>query len=147
MTLVNKDTWITTRNRDIHSGYRFSTSDKNNPHVIYLRKNAAYWNEVRRRNAKLKGTDPDVITVRLMPRGSRVGPSLKDYGNRRSYDSYLPMKYGTHYDVYVYDTKDWSRWTSYSRGFDDGMAKAKQDMINKLDNTIDALKGLQNATE
>ena len=148
MALVNKDVWVTVRNRDVHSGYKFSTSDKNHSFVKALKQNAKQYND-RRKEFSQHDNDinADPIRVRLMARGPRVGPSLKDYGNRRSYDTYLPIKYGTHFDVYVYDPRDGYAFKTYSRGFSDGMTRAKKDMLSKLDNTIDALKGLQNATE
>ncbi len=151
MTLVNKDVWVTVRNRDVHSGYKFSTSDKNHSFVKALRQNAKQYNDRRKELAEKHNvsdgvrtyhSNTDPIRVRLMPRGPRVGPSLKDFGTRRSYDTYLPMKYATHYDVYVYDPRDGYAFKTYSRGFNDGMTKAKQEMITKLDNTIDALTGV-----
>ena len=41
--------------------------------------------------------------VRLMPRGPRVESAWTDYKSRRAYDSYLPMRHATHFDVYVQD--------------------------------------------
>jgi len=143
MTLVNKDVWVTVRNRDVHSGYKFSTSDKNHSFVKALKQNAKQYNDRRRELQKQNNDiDADPIRVRLMPRGPRVGPSLKDFGTRRSYDTYLPMRYATHYDVYVYDPRDGYAFKTYSKGFNDGMTQAKQEMITKLDNTIDALTGV-----
>ena len=143
MALVNKDVWVTVRNRDVHSGYKFSTSDKNHSFVKALRQNAKQYND-RRKELSQQHNDinADPIRVRLMPRGPRVGPSLKDFGTRRSYDTYLPMRYATHYDVYVYDPRDGYAFKTYSKGFNDGMTRAKQEMITKLDNTIDALTGV-----
>jgi hypothetical protein len=143
MTLVNKDVWVTVRNRDVHSGYKFSTSDKNHSFVKALKQNAKQYNDRRKElSQQYNDINADPIRVRLMPRGPRVGPSLKDFGTRRSYDTYLPMKYATHYDVYVYDPRDGYAFKTYSRGFNDGMTRAKQEMITKLDNTIDALTGV-----
>jgi len=143
MTLVNKDVWVTVQNRDVHSGYKFSTSDKNHSFVKALRQNAKQYNDRRKELSQQNNDiDADPIRVRLMPRGPRVGPSLKDFGTRRSYDTYLPMRYATHYDVYVYDPRDGYAFKTYSRGFNDGMTRAKQEMITKLDNTIDALTGV-----
>lgn len=143
MALVNKDVWVTVRNRDVHSGYKFSTSDKNHSFVKALKQNAKQYNDRRKELSQQNNDiDADPIRVRLMPRGPRVGPSLKDFGTRRSYDTYLPMKYATHYDVYVYDPRDGYAFRTYSRGFNDGMTRAKQEMITKLDNTIEALTGV-----
>lgn len=143
MALVNKDVWVTVRNRDVHSGYKFSTSNKNHSFVKALKQNAKQYNDRRRELRKQNNDiDADPIRVRLMPRGPRVSPSLKDFGTRRSYDTYLPMRYATHYDVYVYDPRDGYAFKTYSRGFNDGMTRAKQEMITKLDNTIDALTGV-----
>ena len=157
MALVSKDVWVTVRNRDVHSGYKFSTSDKNHSFVKALKQNAKQYNDRRRELRKQNNDiDADPIRVRLMPRGHRVGPSLKDFNRRRAYDTYLPMRYASHFDVYVYDPRDGyafrnreiisdlqKRWdVSYSRGFNDGMTQAKQEMITKLDNTIEALTGV-----
>ena len=143
MALVNKDVWVTVRNRDVHSGYKFSTSNKNHSFVKALKQNAKQYNDRRRELRKQNNdSDADPIRVRLMPRGPRVSPSLKDFGTLRSYDTYLPMRYATHYDVYVYDPRDGYAFKTYSRGFNDGMTRAKQEMITKLDNTIDALTGV-----
>ena len=143
MALVNKDVWVTVRNRDVHSGYKFSTSDKNHSFVKALKQNAKQYNDRRKELSQQDNDiDADPIRVRLMPRGPRVGPSLKDFGTRRSYDTYLPMRYATHYDVYVYDPRDGYAFKTYSKGFNDGMTRAKQEMITKLDNTIDALTGV-----
>ena len=143
MTLVNKDVWVTVQNRDVHSGYKFSTSDKNHSFVKALRQNAKQYNDRRKELSQQNNDiDADPIRVRLMPRGPRVGPSLKDFGTRRSYDTYLPMRYATHYDVYVYDPRDGYAFKTYSRGFNDGMTRAKQEIITKLDNTIEALTGV-----
>lgn len=143
MALVNKDVWVTVRNRDVHSGYKFSTSNKNHSFVKALKQNAKQYNDRRKELSQQDNDiDADPIRVRLMPRGPRVGPSLKDFGTRRSYDTYLPMRYATHYDVYVYDPRDGYAFKTYSKGFNDGMTRAKQEMITKLDNTIDALTGV-----
>lgn len=143
MTLVNKDVWVTVQNRDVHSGYKFSTSNKNHSFVKALRQNAKQYNDRRKELSQYDNDiNADPIRVRLMPRGPRVGPSLKDFGTRRSYDTYLPMRYATHYDVYVYDPRDGYAFKTYSRGFNDGMTRAKQEMITKLDKTIDALTGV-----
>ena len=42
--------------------------------------------------------------VRIMPRGPRKVHAIADYPNStlgRAYDSYLPMRYGTRFDVYI----------------------------------------------
>ena len=104
MTIVNKDVWVTVQNRDVHSGYKFSTSNKNHSFVKALRQNAKQYNDRRKElSQQHNDIDADPIRVRLMPRGPRVGPSLKDFGTRRSYDTYFPMRYATHYDVYLYE--------------------------------------------
>ena len=48
---------------------------------------------------------PTMKRVRVMGRGPRVQASLSDYGRRRAYDSYLPQRYATSFDVYIADVR------------------------------------------
>jgi hypothetical protein len=48
---------------------------------------------------------PTMKRVRLLGRGPRVQAALNDYGRRRAYDSYLPQRYATSFDVYIADVR------------------------------------------
>ena len=46
---------------------------------------------------------PEFMRVAIMPRGPRRDNARRDYPHHRfgmAYDSYLPMRYGTHFDIY-----------------------------------------------
>ena len=129
--------WITTKNRDVHSSYRFSTTDKNHPLIQEMKDIAKKENKSRRKYAKQNNREPNIIRLRLMPRGPRTTASQIVYGRnrRRSYDSYLPMEFATHFDVYVHDPMHYDTYRSYSRGFNDGTQRAKQE-IRELINHV-----------
>ena len=50
---------------------------------------------------------PKVYRVRLMGRGPRRVHARANYGGRynSSYDSYLPQRYATHFDVYIAEVR------------------------------------------
>ena len=122
--------WITTKNRDAHSSYRFSTTDKNHALIKEMKSNIKTVNADRRKYAKRNDREANIVRVRLMPRGPRVAASELVYGRgrRRSFDSYLPMEFATHYDVYVQDHMQYDTYRSYSRGFNDGSQNAKKEI-------------------
>ena len=128
--------WITTKNRDVHSSYRFSTTDKNHPLIQEMKAIAKEENKSRRKYAKRNNREADIIRLRLMPRGPRAESSAIVYGRnrRKSYDSYLPMEFATHFDVYVSDPMQYDSFIeSYSRGFNDGSQNAKKEIRELID--------------
>jgi len=65
----------------------------------YFKKHKELANSWSKRNALR------LMRVAVMPRGPRRAPARKDFGYRKCshyshYDSYLPSKYATHFDVY-----------------------------------------------
>lgn len=44
---------------------------------------------------------PRRYRVRLMGRGPRKQAAIQDYGRKYAYDSYLPQRYATRFDVYI----------------------------------------------
>ena len=87
--------------------YVFTVDSLDDPQLKELRKTVANHNrEVRklcRRNQWNRGEwhAQWLKRVRIMPRGERVEAAWGDYKSRRAYDSYLPLRHGKHFDVYV----------------------------------------------
>lgn len=93
--------------------YKFTVKCLDDPELRQLRDVVAAHNkEVRkdaRRNQFGRGEyiANRLMRVRIMPRGPRREHAARDYAGRGSfrssaaYDSYLPMRYGTSFDVYV----------------------------------------------
>ena len=94
--------------------YRFSTKSKSDPDLLRLKA------DIFKKNKQLRTYIRDIAEdnkdlaldylnrnwnnlqrIRLMPRGKRAVHALKDYGYPRAYDSYLPKKYASYFDVYV----------------------------------------------
>jgi len=127
--------WITTKNRDAHSSYRFSTTDKNHQLIQEMKNNIKSINADRRKYATKNNREANIVRIRLMPRGPRAAASELVYGRgrRRSFDSYLPMEFATHYDVYVQDHMQYDTYRSYSRGFNDGSQNAKKEIRELID--------------
>ncbi len=70
---------------------------------------ARYAHVVARRNAIFRCEPvpkaPTMKRVRLLGRGPRVAAAMSDYGRPRAYDSYLPQRYATSFDVYIADVR------------------------------------------
>jgi len=95
--------------------YRFSVESSNDADLLKLKADIFRRNKgIRKYIREVAEYDKDralelmkrpngyrISRVRLMPRGHRVGPAMKDFGYPRAYDSYLPKKYATYFDVYV----------------------------------------------
>ena len=99
--------------------YRFTVTNLKDPSLLELKRQIAQHNRYVRervRNGKAVVEDwtnrgeynsMSLRRVRIMPRGPRNEPGKKDYPDREwgetAYWSYLPQRYGTHYDIYVHD--------------------------------------------
>ena len=86
------------------NNYRFTVTSRDDPHLAALRKEVKRNNKAMRALARQTGHEyyaNYLKRVRLMPRGPRVEAAWSDYRSRRAYDSYLPMRHATHFDVYV----------------------------------------------
>lgn len=87
--------------------YKFTVYSLDDPALKQLREVVADHNkETRARCRRNKFNTGQYIAnqlmrVRIMPRGPRVEAAWDDYKSRRAYDSYLPMRHGESFDVYV----------------------------------------------
>lgn len=75
-----------------------------------------------------------IMRVRIMPRGERVEAAWGDYKSRRAYDSYLPIRHGKTFDVYV-GTDETARYVM-QRELQTGLTPGMQAKINRLQNEI-----------
>jgi hypothetical protein len=48
---------------------------------------------------------PRRYRVRLMGRGPRCQVAIQDYGHKSAYDSYLPQRHATRFDVYINEVR------------------------------------------
>jgi len=93
--------------------YRFTVTDLRDFELAQLKEAAKTHNKavrkaVRDGTAKIREDgDRDysmpkvsLMRVHIMPRGPRTEASVQDFSRRRAYDSYLPQKHATHFDVY-----------------------------------------------
>ena len=87
--------------------YQFTITSLDDPKLADLRKETKRHNKAMRALARQTGYEyyaERLKRVRIMPRGPRAVHAAADYPNHSrggAYDSYLPMRYGTHFDVYI----------------------------------------------
>ena len=84
--------------------YQFTVFETNDLLLLRLKQEVARHNKAMRALARQTGLEyyaDRLKRVRLMPRGPRVEAAWQDYKSKRAYDSYLPMRHGTHFDVYI----------------------------------------------
>ena len=87
--------------------YKFTVDSLDDADLIQLRDVVSAHNaEIRkqcRRNQWNRGEyiANQLMRIRIMPRGPRVEAAWGDFKSRRAYDSYLPMRHGKTYDIYV----------------------------------------------
>ena len=120
--------------------YKFTVKDLNDPEVRNLKQVIAAHNaEVRKACRRNKyGTGEyyanQLKRVRIMPRGARVEAAWGDYKSRRAYDSYLPIRHGETFDIYV----DQDKTATYvmQRELQTGQTPGEQAKINRLQNEI-----------
>jgi len=77
--------------------YRFTVDSKDDMGLIKLKDIIKEHNKLARKWGRVP-----TQTLRLMARGTRVKWAKADGKNARRYDTYLPHKYATYFDVYVY---------------------------------------------
>jgi len=91
------------------SSYRFTVKKLDDPSLTALKKSIIENNkQIRSMRRKYNRTLGKLMRVSIMPRGPRAAAAVKDYNDKmttymRSYQSYLPQRHATHFDVYVQD--------------------------------------------
>ena len=118
--------------------YQFTTTDRNDPRIASLKRKIAFANKLSReatRGFNYSRTVNALWRVRLMPRGPRVEAAWADYRSRRAYDSYLPQRHGTRFDVYVHhdSTAEWMM----RRELDTGLTPGQ---LRRIDQAQDELR-------
>ena len=84
--------------------YRFTTTDREAPEVLALKRQiAAHNKEVRASMRKYGRKFSKLLRVRFMGRGPRKVHAKRYERFRCSFDSYLPVDLATHFDVYVHE--------------------------------------------
>ena len=84
--------------------YQFTVYDLDDPLLLSLRREVKRNNKAMRALARQTEREyyaDNLKRVRIMPRGARMEAAWDDYKSRRAYDSYLPMRHGTRFDVYI----------------------------------------------
>ena len=87
--------------------YQFTIESLDDPALEELRVECRRNNKAMRALARQTGMEyyaDNLRRVRVMPRGPRKVHAIADYPYStlgRSYDSYLPMRYGKRFDVYI----------------------------------------------
>ena len=116
--------------------YVFSVDSLDDPDLQILREQVKEHNKetrkLARRNKWNRGSyhADHLQRVRIMPRGKRVEAAWNDYKSRRAYDSYLPIKHGEHFDVYV--GKDTTAAYRMKQELETGLTSWEQQKISKL---------------
>ena len=96
---------IDSRGKVRTSNYRFTIESKDDKNLTALKESIRKNNRYR----KTVGLRPE--RVRLMPRGPRRETARKDavkpylIQQYKAYDSYLPQRHATHFDVYVHEVR------------------------------------------
>ena len=108
--------------------FQFTTEDRNDPRISELKNEIKFVNKLSReatRHAYYNKHVHALWRVRLMPRGARVEAAWSDYKSRRAYDSYLPIRHGTRFDVYVHrdTTGEWMMQRELDTGLTPGQLR------------------------
>ena len=120
--------------------YRFTVDSLDDADLAQLRDVVkAHNREIRkrcRRNKYNNGTwlAKQIMRIRIMPRGPRVEAAWDDYKSRRAYDSYLPLRHGKTFDIYV-GTDETARYVM-QRELQTGLTPGMQAKIDRLQNQI-----------
>lgn len=120
--------------------YKFTIYSLDDPALKQLREVVADHNkETRARCRRNKfGTGEyianQLMRVRIMPRGKRVEAAWGDYKSRRAYDSYLPMRHGESFDIYV--GRDTTAAYIMQRELQTGLTPGMQARIDRLETEI-----------
>ena len=108
--------------------FQFTTEDRNDPRISELKNKIRFVNKLSReatRHAYYNKHVHALWRVRLMPRGARVEAAWTDFKSRRAYDSYLPIRHGTRFDVYVHrdTTGEWMMQRELDTGLSQGQLR------------------------
>lgn len=121
--------------------YRFSVESKSDKDLLGLKKDINLRNKYLRENARRMkekyGTDRALMylkvrkleRVKLMARGERAYWAREDFQHCRAYDSSLPHKYATYFDVYVHT--DWTNQRVLETEIQEGLTASQQAAIAK----------------
>lgn len=123
---------------DRTEAYQFTTTDLNDPRIAELKRKIAFTNKLSReatRGWNYNSTVHALWRVRCMPRGGRVEAAWGDYRSRRAYDSYLPHRHGSRFDVYVH--RDTTAEYQMSRELATGLTPGQ---LRRVDNARDELR-------
>lgn len=117
--------------------YVFTVGSLDDPTLLALRKEIKRHNKAMRALARQTGQEyyaDRLKRIRVMPRGPRVEAAWDDYKSRKAYDSYLPMRHGTHFDIYIQDDdKAYKLKTELRHGLTPGVqARLEQQRAEQL---------------
>ena len=114
--------------------YRFTVEDPNDPRIAELKQSIKINNQLQREAARMVQDVYPLFRVRLMPRGPRVEAAWGDFRSRRAYDSYLPIRHGVRYDVYVHrdTTAEWMMQREFDTGLTPGQLKRLDRELNEF---------------
>ena len=122
------------------SDYRFTVTSLDDPILAGTKKaisvNNAYIRKMRREYNK--SDIGQIQRVHIMPRGPRKDNALKDYKYSRAYDSYLPKRYGTHFDVYV--RQDMTAEYKMRREIDTGLTIGQQRKVDESEDRLNRVR-------
>ena len=107
--------------------YQFTTTDPKDERILELKRMLKFTNKLSR-EATRNGWNRTVHAlwrVRLMPRGKRIEPAWQDYRSRSAYYSYLPIRHGSRFDVYVHrdTTGEWMMQRELDTGLSQGQLR------------------------
>ena len=107
--------------------YQFTTTDPKDERILELKRMLKFTNKLSR-EATRNGWNRTVHAlwrVRLMPRGKRIEPAWQDYRSRSAYYSYLPIRHGSRFDVYVHrdTTGEWMMQRELDTGLTPGQLR------------------------
>ena len=103
--LCEMKSWYESRLRT--PAYQFTVTSLDDPELAALRKETKRHNKAMRDLARQTGQEyyaDNLRRVRVMPRGPRKVHASADYPHHTrggAYDSYLPLRYGKRFDIYI----------------------------------------------
>ena len=125
--------------------YVFSIKSKDDPMFLALKENLKRHNKDVRARLRSEDRQPDgrypymsLMRARVMSRGPRAIYSNLDHGHSYAYDSFLPHKYASYFDVYVGSD---SHNNYYLRQeIDTGLTRKEMDKIQDLESEKNKIK-------